>query len=167
MYWAPDSRSIFFSVKTTLKQVNPDSGSGRTVAELPVMPMLATWRSNSDVLLYSGPGELSEFHLEDGSLRKGPVIEGLRWPQLLPGGDRLIYGVYDRVAEQTHVVTTDYANRKPVTLMQPLSGLQTASATRRPSRETLTLPQCCNGRPAPPVSLPERSYHFSSEFSRA
>ena len=35
MFWAPDSRSIFFSVKRTLKQVNLETGSGRTVAELP------------------------------------------------------------------------------------------------------------------------------------
>ncbi|MGC2657207.1 MAG: protein kinase, partial [Bryobacteraceae bacterium] len=117
MYWAPDSRSIFFSVKTTLKQANLDTGSERTVAELPEMPMLATWRSSGDVLLYTGPGEMYELRLEDSSVRKGPAFKGMRWPQLLPGGDRLIYASYDKASQQSHIVTADYANREQLSLM--------------------------------------------------
>ncbi len=118
MYWAPDSRSIYFSVRSTLKQVNLDSGSLRTVAELPAIPMLAAWRLNGDMLLYTGPGELSEVHPSDGSVQNGKAIKGMRWPQFLPGSDRLIYAVYDAASHQTHVATADYANPKPLTLMQ-------------------------------------------------
>lgn len=117
MYWAPDSRSIYFSVRRTLKQVNLDTGSIRTVAELPDIPILAAWRPNGDVLLFMGPGAISELHPADGSVRNGKVIEGLRWPQFLPGSDRLIYAVYDNVSHQTHVATVDYANPKPLMLM--------------------------------------------------
>jgi Tol biopolymer transport system component/predicted Ser/Thr protein kinase len=118
MYWAPDSRSIYFSVRRTLKQVNLDSGSLRTVAELPAIPMLAAWRLNGDVLLFTGPGELFEVHPSDGSVQKGKAIGGIRWPQFLPGSDRLIYAVYDTASHQTHVATVDYANPKPLMLMQ-------------------------------------------------
>ena len=118
MYWAPDSRSIYFSVRRTLKQVNLDTGSLRTVAELPAIPMLAAWRPNGDVLLFTGPGEISELRPSDGSVRQGKVIDGMRWPQLLPDSDRLIYAVYDNASRQTHVATADYANPKPLMLTQ-------------------------------------------------
>jgi len=118
MYWAPDSRSIYFSVRRTMKQVNLDTGSLRTVAELPAIPMLAAWRPNGDVLLFTGPGELSVLHPADGSVQKGKVIEGMRWPQFLPGSDRMIYAVYDTASHQTHVATVDYANPKPLMLVQ-------------------------------------------------
>ncbi len=126
MYWAPDSRSIFFSVKTTLKQANLDTGSERTVAELPDMPMLATWRSSGDVLLYTGPGEMYELRLDGSSVQKLPVLKGMRWPQLLPGGDRLIYTTYDPAGQQSHVMTADYANRRQLALMFTDSRVQYA-----------------------------------------
>jgi len=126
MFWAPDSRSVFFSVKHTLKQVNLESGSGRTVAELPGIPMLGTWRSNNDVMLYLGPGESYELRLQDGSLKKGPVFEGMRWPQFLPGGDRLVYAVYDKQSKQSHAVAADYGGRTPVALMGTDSRVQYA-----------------------------------------
>ena len=96
MFWAPDSRSIFFSVKRTFKQVNLDTGSGRTVAELPTSRNLA--RGARMVICCSTWDQAGhyELRLEDGNLRKGPVFEGMRWPQFLPGGDRLIYAVYDK-----------------------------------------------------------------------
>jgi serine/threonine protein kinase/Tol biopolymer transport system component len=117
MFWAPDSRSIYFSVRSALKQVNLDTGSLRTVAELPSIPMLAAWRLNGDVLLFRGPGELSEVHPSDGSVQNGKAIPGMRWPQFLPGSDRLIYAVFDAASHQTHVATVDYANPNPKPLM--------------------------------------------------
>jgi Tol biopolymer transport system component len=130
IFWAPDSRSIFFSVKRTLKQTNLETGSGRTVAELPAIPMLGTWRSNNDLLLYLGPGDAYELRLDDGSLRKGPTFAGMRWPQFLPGGDRLVYAVYDKELKQSRIVTADYASQKPVSLTQTDSRVQYAPPQR-------------------------------------
>ena len=48
-----------------------------------------------DLMLYLGAGDTPELHLADGNLRKGPVFENMRWPQFLPGGERLVYAVYD------------------------------------------------------------------------
>lgn len=118
VFWAPDSRSIFFSVKTSLKQVNLDTGSGRTVAEVAFPPELATWRSNGDLMLYLGPGDTPELHLADGNLRQGQKFDKMRWPQFLPGGERLVYSVYDADSQQSHAMTADYASHKAVTLMQ-------------------------------------------------
>jgi serine/threonine protein kinase len=130
MFWTPDSRSIFFSVKGTLKQANLESGSGRTVAELPDIPMLGTWRAKNDLILYLGPGQTYELRLDDGNLRKGPVFPGMRWPQFLPGGDRLLYAVYDKELKQSRVMVADYASQKPVALMQTDSRVQYAPPLR-------------------------------------
>ena len=129
IYWAPDSRSFFFSVKKTLKQATPENGSGRTVAELPEIPMLGTWRSNNDLMLYLGPGDTYELRLSDGNLQKGPSFVG-RWPQFLPGGDHLLYAIYDKERKQSHAVVADYTGKNPVTLMQTDSRVQYAPPLR-------------------------------------
>ena len=129
-FWAPNSRSIFFSVKRTLKQANLETGSARTVAELPEIPQLGTWRSNGDLMLYLGAGNNYELRLEDGSLRKGPIFDGMRWPQFLPGGNRLVYAVYDKAFQHGNAVAAEYASRKPVSLMQTDSRVQYAPPLR-------------------------------------
>jgi eukaryotic-like serine/threonine-protein kinase len=130
MFWAPDSRSIFFSEKRTLKQANLETGSGRTVAELPNIPMLGTWRSKNDLMLYLGPADTYELHLDDGTLRKGPVFAGMRWPQFLPNGDRLVYAVYDKELKQSRAMIADYASQKRVSLMQTDSRVEYAPPLR-------------------------------------
>ena len=112
MFWAPDSRSIFYSVKRTLKEANLETGSGRSVAELTAIPQLGTWRSNGDLLLYLGEGSIRELRTQDGSLRKGPVFEGLRWPQFLPGGDRLIYTIFDKQLQQSRAMAVGLSQRQ-------------------------------------------------------
>ena len=130
MFWAPDSRSIFFWVRKTLKQVNLDTASTRTVAEIPSAPQLGLWRSNGDLVLFSGAGSLYELRLADGHLQKGPEFEGIGYPQFLPGGDRLIYANYDRASQRSHAMVADYAGRKPVTLMETDSRVQYAPPLR-------------------------------------
>src|ERR1700722_18377409 len=114
IFWGRDSRSIFYSVKQTLKEVNLETGSGRSVAELPFIPILGTWRLNGDLVLYLGEGDIQELRTQDGNLRKGPVFEGLRWPQFLPGGERLIYSVFDTQLRQSRAMAADYPTGKPV-----------------------------------------------------
>jgi len=130
MFWSPDSRSIFFSVKRTLKQANLETGSGRTVAELPWIAQLGTWRSNGDLILYLGTGDIQELRPQDGTLRKGPVFAGMRWPQFLPGGDRLLYTIYDEQLKQSRAAVADYSTQKPVSLMQTDSRVQYAPPLR-------------------------------------
>jgi serine/threonine protein kinase len=90
VFWAPDSRSLFFSVKKTLKQVNLETGSGRTVAELPNIPRLGTWRSNGDMILVLQGGQIVELRLNDGSLKMVTNLGGPSWPQFLPSMDPIL-----------------------------------------------------------------------------
>jgi len=130
IFWAPDSRSIFFSVKRTLKQANLETGSGRTVAELPFIAQLGTWRSNGDLILYLGAGDIHELRPQDGTLRKAQNVAGMRWPRFLPGGERLLYEVYDPQTQHSRAFVADYGSPTPVPLMQTDSGVQYAPPLR-------------------------------------
>jgi eukaryotic-like serine/threonine-protein kinase len=130
IFWSQDSQSIFFSVKRTLKQANLDTGSGRTVAELPGLAQFGTWRSNGDLILYLGAGDIYELRLKDGNLRKGEAFKGMRWPQFLPGGDRLVYAVYDDQLQHSRAMAADYGGGTPVSLMQTDSAVQYAPPLR-------------------------------------
>lgn len=132
VFWAPDSHSVFYAVRKTLKQANLETGSGRTVAELPYFPRLGTWRSNGDLLLYGiGPASTYELRLADGSLKMAPVSENSTWPQFLTGFDRLLYVVRDKTLQQSHAVVADYVSRKQAPLMQTDSLVHYAPPLRR------------------------------------
>jgi Tol biopolymer transport system component len=118
VFWGLDSRSVYFTVENTLRQVNLDSGAARVVLALPSMPQFATWRSPRDVILYFGPGKTTDLRLTDGSFTSGRQLPGLRWPQFLSGGHTILYSAYDSKQGQSHVMAAGYSNGQPVTLTQ-------------------------------------------------
>jgi serine/threonine protein kinase/Tol biopolymer transport system component len=130
VFWSPDSRSVYYSVKLILKQANLETGSGRSVAELPEIVQLGSWRSNGDLLLYLGAGDVRELRPEDGSIREVSPADGIRWPQFLPGGDRLLYAAYDGQSKLSHAMVIDYAGGKPMTLMETNSRAEYAPPLR-------------------------------------
>jgi len=69
VFWSPDSRSVYFSVKRLLKEANLDTSSTRSVANLPFLTSLGTWRAKGDLLLYLGPQSLYELRVDNGALR--------------------------------------------------------------------------------------------------
>lgn len=130
VFWQPDSRSIFFSLKQTLMQSNLETGSGRSVADLPFNAQVGTWRSNGDLLLHLGPGDNYELRAADGSLRKQPGESALRWPQFLPGNDRVLYVAYDQGLRSYRAMVADNTGRNPVPLMQTDSRVHYAAPRR-------------------------------------
>ena len=130
VFWAPDGRSVYYSVGQTLKEANLETGSGRTVAELPDIAQLGSWRSNGNLLLYLGPRDLLELRPEDGSLRKVSSPLELRWPQFLPDGDRMVYATHDNSSKLSHVMTAEFTGGQPVMLMETNSRAQYAPPRR-------------------------------------
>jgi eukaryotic-like serine/threonine-protein kinase len=129
LFWSADSHSIYYSVKLTLKQVNLDTGSWRSVAELPNIMALGTWRPSGDLLVYGG-GEVLELHTGDGSIRKPSPNTGFRWPQFIPGRDRFIYVATDPKSLVSHAMVADYMAGKPVMLMETNSRVEYAPPSR-------------------------------------
>ncbi len=130
MFWSPDSRSLFFSVRLTLKEIDLDTGSVRTVAQLEDVPQVGLWRANGQLVLYLGYGSLHELQLKDGTLRAGPDFGGIRWPSILPGSDRVLYSLYDKNSQRSTAVVADYSSRKPTPLMQTDSRVQYSAPLR-------------------------------------
>jgi Tol biopolymer transport system component/predicted Ser/Thr protein kinase len=129
VFWSPDSRSLYFTVGRVFKQANLETGSGATVAELPFLGRMGTWRKNGDLLLLM-MGGAAELGPRDGSLRKALVDDEVRWPQFLPGSDRLVYAASDPSAQTIHAMVADYGGGKPVTLMETGSRVQYAPPRR-------------------------------------
>ena len=130
LFWGPDSRSVFFSVKDTVRQANLETGSGRVVTHLTYQAQIGTWRPNGDLLIYVGRGDNWELRAVDGNLRKIEADDGMRWPLFLPGGNRVVYVTDDPKTHGNRVMAEDYLSHKPVPLMETDSRVQYAPARR-------------------------------------
>jgi Tol biopolymer transport system component/predicted Ser/Thr protein kinase len=129
VFWGPDSRSTFFSVQGTLKQVNLDTGSGRSAAVLSAHARIGTWRPNGDILLDTGR-DISELRAIDGTVHTLPSDIELRWPQFLPGGNRVVYVGRDPKSGVARAMASDYPSGKPAPLMETDSRVQYAPPRR-------------------------------------
>ncbi len=123
VFWSSDSRSIFYSVKRTLKQVNIDTGFTRTVATLPVMTMYGTWRSDDDLFLYLGQASFYRVNAKTGSVEELPGTS-MRWSQFLPGSDSYIHVVFDPSTDHYRAVATDFATHQSTPLLETDSRIQ-------------------------------------------
>ena len=130
VFWSPDSRSIFYSVKRSLKEADLETGSTRAVANLPFITMFGTWRSKGDLLLYLGPHTFYELQIENGALRELPGAD-MRWPQFLPHSNNFIHIVFDPALRRYRALATDYFSHKSVPLMETDSRVQYAPPLRR------------------------------------
>jgi len=123
LFWSPDSRSIFFSVKTALKEANLETGSTRSAASLPSMAMYGTWRSKGDLIIYAQSGY--ELLVDKGVLRELPDAS-MRWAQFLPGSDRFLHVAFDATLGRYQAVATDYTTHQSTTLVETDSRVQYA-----------------------------------------
>jgi eukaryotic-like serine/threonine-protein kinase len=124
VFWSPDSRSVYFSVKRVLKQANLDTGSTRSVANLPQLVALGTWRAKGDLLLYSGPRVVYELQVDNGALRS--VTDDLRLLQFLPHSDHVINLFVDPAAGGYRARVSDFLSGKSASLMLTDSKVQYA-----------------------------------------
>jgi hypothetical protein len=76
------------------------------------------------LLLYMNPKNY-ELSVENGSLRELPGT-GMRWPQFLPDGDRVIHVVFDPALGRYRAMTTDFVSHKSAPLMETDSRVQYA-----------------------------------------
>ena len=150
MFWSPDSRSIFFSVRETLKQVNLDTGSGRTVAEIPDTPQLGLWRSNGDLVLYlRSQAHVMSFAWKTAICRKARVSKAFAGRNSCRAAIDMVYAVNDRALQAAMPWSADYTSRKPVSLMQTDSRVQYAPPAAR--RRARILAVYSAGEPARPA----------------
>jgi eukaryotic-like serine/threonine-protein kinase len=125
VFWSPDGRSIFYSVKKTLRQADLDTNFTRTFATLPDMAMSGAWRSNDDLLAYLGPHHSYEISTTTGNVREVPGAD-LRWAQFIPGTDRYIHVIYDPAAAHYRAFVSDFTTHQSTPLMDTDSRVQYA-----------------------------------------
>ena len=119
VFWAPDSRSVYFSAKNFVKQVDLATGASRPVVETPGHTELGIWRAPDDLILFMGKTTpFYEIRGENGSLRKLDAGRGMRWPQFFSNGERFVYLWWDAAAQRFRIMAANYSDMKPVALME-------------------------------------------------
>jgi eukaryotic-like serine/threonine-protein kinase len=138
VFWSPDSRSIFYSVKRVLRQVSVETGATRDVATLPWMVMDGTWRgdgrkdgSEGEDLLYvwAGPADAYEVSAKTGAAR-AIAVKGFRWAQFLPDGRHFLHVDFDPAIERYRAVLTDYTTGASTALLESDSRVEYAPPRR-------------------------------------
>jgi Tol biopolymer transport system component len=131
LFWSPDSRSVYFPVKHTLKQVDLDTGAGHSIGELPDRVQIGTWKSPNDLFLFLGRGApYFEYLVDRGSITKTEIAGASRWPQFLPGGQRFVF-LQSAGEGRYRAALSDYSTRKSVPLIETDSIVQYAPPPQR------------------------------------
>jgi Tol biopolymer transport system component len=95
-FWSPDGRSLGFFADDALKRVNLAGGSPQVLAPTPAVPLGATW-SPKDVIVFSARSVLYKVPAAGGPVEEVAAInrdfreDSLRFPRILPGGERFLY----------------------------------------------------------------------------
>jgi eukaryotic-like serine/threonine-protein kinase len=88
LFWAPDSRSLFLTVKGKLQRA-PLEGEARVVlGDSPGSLFSGAWVSPERLLLSA---TLTTYWIPPSGGTPEPLKELYRWPQVLPGGQHLLY----------------------------------------------------------------------------
>lgn len=128
VFWAPDSRSLYYSVKRQFKQADLATGSTRPLGRLPYSAMYGSWHSKNELILFLGPRTFYELQTKSGSLRALPG-KSMRWAEFLPGNEHFIHVFFDPELGRYRAVVTHYATGKSVGLMETESRVQFAPSS--------------------------------------
>ncbi len=92
LFWAPDSQSLFLTVKGKVQRA-PLVGDARVVlGESPGFLLSGAWLSPERLLLASG---LTSYWISPSGGSPEPLKELYRWPQMLPDGEHILYLSWD------------------------------------------------------------------------
>ena len=124
-FWSPDSQSIAFFTEDKLKRVSVSGGNVQTICDVP--------KSNAGRIAGDGGAWSQEGYIVFASLSGGPILrvpavggvpapvttlqkDEMRhsWPQLLPGGRRLLYLAVSREYSQSTIYVQELGSTKRV-----------------------------------------------------
>src|SRR4029434_4896555 len=85
LVWAPDSRSIYFDERTTIRQITIDGSVAPTISKLPLgAPWMGLLRSGAELILYTRAGTFA-VPASGGTARRLDDL-AYQWTQALPNG---------------------------------------------------------------------------------
>jgi eukaryotic-like serine/threonine-protein kinase len=91
VFWAPDGRSLFFTVGSSLRRTTLENNSFQVICETP--PMMLTGAVMGADLLISG--RTNNFVVSVSGGQAKATRDFYPWPQVLPDGKHLLYTVFD------------------------------------------------------------------------
>ena len=113
-FWSPDSRSIAFLARGTLKKIDLNGGPPQVLCELASLNG-ATWSQNGIIVFGSGRGPLQQVSASGGPPKGLLRLDADRkeisqdWPSFLPDGRHFLYASYssDPAKSGTYVGSLD------------------------------------------------------------
>jgi eukaryotic-like serine/threonine-protein kinase len=92
VFWAPDSRSLFLSVRGSLRRTKLDGDSFQVLCDSPTFMLTGAWLQ-PDALLLAGRSATYMVSASGGTPKT--LKELYSWPQMLPDGKHILYVVFD------------------------------------------------------------------------
>ncbi|MCX6607889.1 MAG: winged helix-turn-helix domain-containing protein [Acidobacteria bacterium] len=92
VFWPPDGRSLFASIQGQLRRVALDNSPQITLGDAPSFLFSGAWLRPDRLILSSNHG--SYFGSPSGGTPE-PSKDSFPWPQILPGGENILYTVWD------------------------------------------------------------------------
>jgi Tol biopolymer transport system component/DNA-binding winged helix-turn-helix (wHTH) protein len=110
VFWAPDGRSLFFTVGSSLRRTTLENDSFQVISETP--PMMLTGAVMGDDLLISGRTSNYVVPVSGGQAKVTKDI--YPWPHVLPDGKRLLYTVFDPRSGHHRIRVVNYGEPETV-----------------------------------------------------
>ncbi len=92
VFWGPDSRSLFYTSRGSVRRIDNDGAAAQVLGDAPSLLNSGSVLPDGS-LLVSGPTRSFEFPINGGTARS--IETAYRWPQVLPDGKHLLYAVLD------------------------------------------------------------------------
>ncbi len=92
LFWAPDSRSLFLTVRGSVRRSPLDGDSYQVLCDAPAFMLTGAWLSPDRLLL---AGRSMTYMVSASGGTPQALKELYSWPQMLPDGKHVLYVVFD------------------------------------------------------------------------
>ncbi len=115
VFWPPDGRSLFASVQGQLRRIALDGSPPITLGEAPPYLLSGAWLRPDRLILSTNHG--SYFGSPSGGTPE-LTQDAFRWPQILPGGENILYVKWDPNVGRHRAMVRPLAGGSPTPLFE-------------------------------------------------
>ncbi len=129
VFWPPDGRSLFASIQGQLRRLPLDNSPPITLGDSPSFLFSGTWLRPDRLILSTNHG--SYFGSPSGGTPE-PSQDSLLWPQILPGGENIVYIAWDPNVNRFRAYARPLAGGTPTPLLETDTRVAYSASSRTP-----------------------------------
>ena len=115
VFWPPDGRSLFASIQGQLRRVPLESGPQITLGDSPAFLFSGAWLRPDRLVLSSNHGN---YFVSPSGGTPEPSNDSTPWPQILPGGENILYVKWDPQINRHRAYARPLAGGTPTPLLE-------------------------------------------------